>query len=435
MLPLTSFALAAPSVPAATLLARAEPPGLCLSSVPSAGALPRPLREPFTTAATTLANLGPDPKVIGQWWTTYEPLLVDLPGHPALEGLRATVDALRSPTVAPGPFVALADAFPKDPCLSASAAAVTFAAGDRDAARTYVGRAWIPMPTADLAYMLGEMALASGETGRVSGLLAAGFALDPDHAGLRRLRAALTLQAGGSAAEDLAFLQQQGDRSLDPMLMMAHYEENRMDDYLRLAVQVSPPLGLLPDPTVPSPLATLRAALGSTDPTDPVRVVLDTSEGSIPCTLFLDQAPYTVAMFAGFATGAQPWRQEDGTPGEGPLYHDVRVHRVIPGFMIQTGDPRGDGTGGPGFKFHDEVRPDLRFDRPGRLAMANAGPGTNGSQFFVTEGPTPHLDGKHTIFGQCEALGVVSAIARLPRDSRDQPNAPVVLRAVRLELE
>jgi cyclophilin family peptidyl-prolyl cis-trans isomerase len=105
-----------------------------------------------------------------------------------------------------------------------------------------------------------------------------------------------------------------------------------------------------------------------------------------------------------------------------PLYDGTIFHRVIPDFMIQGGDPAGNGTGDPGYKFKDEIAPDLKFDRPGRLAMANAGPNTNGSQFFITEVPTPHLNGKHTIFGQCQPMSLIEKIARVPRDpATDKP--------------
>lgn len=434
MLALLAAAHAATPVPAATPLRRAEPPGYCLSSVPGAGRMAPPTREAFAAATSFLAASSSDPAAVARWWATFEPGLASVPPHPGLQALRAAVDAILAPGADPAPVKALADAYPKDLCLAEAAAATSFAAGDLLGTRTYVGRAWIPAPTADLAFLLGEVVQADGDDDRVRKILASGLALDPDHEGLRRQRARLALANGGTAAEDLAFLQQSGDRSLDPMLMTAHYEENRMDDYLRLAVQVSPPLGLLPlGKDDPSPMATLRAAMGVTEPGAPVRVVLETSEGNIPCALFLDQAPYTVAMFVGFATGAQPWTDpRTGQPGQGPLYHDITFHRVIPQFMIQGGDPLGQGTGGPGYQFHDELRPELGFDRPGRLAMANAGPGTNGSQFFVTEAPTPHLNGRHTIFGQCDAPEVVSSIARVPRDAQDAPNAPVVLRAVRL---
>ncbi len=416
-----------------TALRVADPPGLCLSAVPTAGKLKKPSAAAFDAARTTLWGSAADPAAVSRWWTTFEPGLAGVPPHPALDGVRASARWLGGDHE-PGPLLALADAWPGDPCLAASAAAAAFAAGDVERARSYAGRAWIPWPTADVAQVLAEVALGEGERDRATNLVDKGLALEPEHPGLRRLRARLTLESGGSAADDLQFLRGRGDGSLDPVVMRAHFEENRTDDYLRLAVKVSPPLGLVPGlADAESPMAALRAALGVDGPGDPLRIVLDTSEGAIPCTLFVDDAPYTVAMFVGFATGAQEWTDpRTGKKGEGALYTDVAFHRVIPQFMIQGGDPLGTGTGGPGYQFHDETRPNVRFDRPGRLAMANAGPGTNGSQFFVTEAPTPHLDGKHTIFGQCEALELVSTIANVPRDGSDRPRTPVVLRSVRV---
>ncbi len=146
-----------------------------------------------------------------------------------------------------------------------------------------------------------------------------------------------------------------------------------------------------------------------------------TSLGDIHCTLFPDKAPLTVANFIGLATGTKDWKDpKTGKMMHGvPLYNGTIFHRVIPNFMIQGGDPTGTGTGDPGYSFKDEFSDDLTFDQPGRLAMANSGPNTNGSQFFITEVPTPHLNGKHTIFGQCEDLDLIKKIARLATDPRD----------------
>jgi peptidyl-prolyl cis-trans isomerase A (cyclophilin A) len=118
-----------------------------------------------------------------------------------------------------------------------------------------------------------------------------------------------------------------------------------------------------------------------------------------------------------------------------PLYDNTVFHRVIPEFMIQGGDPAGNGSGDPGYEFKNETWPDLRFDQPGRLAYANRGPDTNGSQFFITEVPTGFLDGKYTIFGQCDDASVelVKKIARQPRDERDRPNTPVVIKHIRID--
>lgn len=148
------------------------------------------------------------------------------------------------------------------------------------------------------------------------------------------------------------------------------------------------------------------------------KAIFDTTAGKITCTLFPDKAPITVDNFIGLATGKKEWKNPaSGAPKKNtPFYNGTVFHRVIPGFMIQGGDPLGNGSGGPGYKFKNEYS-ELRFDQPGRLAMANAGPDTNGSQFFITVSKTPlyRLDGKYTIFGQCDNLDVANAIADAPK--------------------
>jgi cyclophilin family peptidyl-prolyl cis-trans isomerase len=161
--------------------------------------------------------------------------------------------------------------------------------------------------------------------------------------------------------------------------------------------------------------------------------IFETSMGNITCTLFPDKAPMTVENFIGLATGTKEWKNpvSGATKKSTPLYDGTIFHRVIPGFMIQGGDPAGNGSGDPGYKFKDEFS-DLRFDQPGRLAMANSGPNTNGSQFFITSTPTPHLNGKHTIFGQCAPVSTVKAIEAVPRDAMDKPLRPVRLLRVKI---
>lgn len=164
-------------------------------------------------------------------------------------------------------------------------------------------------------------------------------------------------------------------------------------------------------------------------------VVMDTSMGRITCQFFQKQAPIAVANFIGLATGTKDWTNPTTHQVEHhkPLYDGTIFHRVIPEFMIQGGDPAGTGYGGPGYKFGLEVDPNLNFDVPGRLAMANTGePNSNGSQFFITEGPYPTLDQNYTIFGQCDdpSVNVVKTIARVPRDGNDRPLTPVVLKKV-----
>jgi peptidyl-prolyl cis-trans isomerase A (cyclophilin A) len=158
--------------------------------------------------------------------------------------------------------------------------------------------------------------------------------------------------------------------------------------------------------------------------------VIDTTVGKMTCTLFPDKAPMGVANFIGLATGTKDWKNpiSGATKRHTPLYDGTIFHRVIPGFMIQGGDPAGNGSGDPGYQFKNETSPDLPFDRPGRLAYANSGPNTNGSQFFITEVPTPHLNGGYTIFGQCDdpTVALVKQIAGMARDpSNDKPLRPV----------
>jgi peptidyl-prolyl cis-trans isomerase A (cyclophilin A) len=161
----------------------------------------------------------------------------------------------------------------------------------------------------------------------------------------------------------------------------------------------------------------------------PPVAIIDTSAGKMTCTLFPDKAPIGVANFIGLATGTKDWKNARGVTKHGvPLYDGTIFHRVIPNFMIQGGDPAGDGTGDPGYKFKNEVSSDLTFDRPGRLAYANAGPDTNGSQFFITEVATPHLNGGYTIFGQCDdaTVALVKQIARMATDPQNnRPFRPV----------
>ena len=164
------------------------------------------------------------------------------------------------------------------------------------------------------------------------------------------------------------------------------------------------------------------------------QAVLHTNKGDIALNLFDNQAPKTVANFTGLADGSREWTDpKTGQPGTGPLYAGTIFHRVIGGFMIQGGCPLGTGTGGPGYRFADEFHPELQFDRPYLLAMANAGANTNGSQFFITVGKTPHLNFKHTIFGEVAdqaSRDVVDAIAAAPTGRMDKPIDDVVIESV-----
>ncbi len=165
---------------------------------------------------------------------------------------------------------------------------------------------------------------------------------------------------------------------------------------------------------------------------DKLYAVLETSKGNITCILYPKEAPKTVANFVGLAKGEIEWTDpKNGEKTKQPLYDGTIFHRVIPEFMIQAGDPLGNGTGGPGYRFEDETEDGRTFTQTGRLAMANSGPNTNGSQFFITVALTPWLNGKHTVFGQViEGYDVVEAIAAVDRDGRDMPIEDVVLKKV-----
>ncbi|TXD37580.1 peptidylprolyl isomerase [Lujinxingia vulgaris] len=163
--------------------------------------------------------------------------------------------------------------------------------------------------------------------------------------------------------------------------------------------------------------------------------ILETSQGSISCELFEDRAPLTVANFVGLARGLKAYvdPQTDRSVTGIPFFNGQRFHRVIPGFLIQGGDPTGTGYGGPGYAIPDEFHPELRHDRPGTLSMANLGPDTGGSQFFITETAAPHLDDRHTVFGRCSDLETIRAISHMPADPENRPAEDVLLLQVVIE--
>ena len=167
----------------------------------------------------------------------------------------------------------------------------------------------------------------------------------------------------------------------------------------------------------------------------PVYAEFVTSEGNFTIRLFDQEVPNTVANFVGLAEGTKEWTDpRTNQKVKQPYYDGIIFHRVIDGFMIQGGDPLGQGYGGPGYKFADEFHPSLRHSKPGILSMANAGPNTNGGQFFITLGPTPHLDNKHSVFGEVESgMDVVRKIGSTQVGPRDRPVKDVVIQTVKIE--
>ena len=162
------------------------------------------------------------------------------------------------------------------------------------------------------------------------------------------------------------------------------------------------------------------------------QAILKTNRGDITLNLFPNHAPETVDNFTGLATGTKQY--DAGNGRSGPFYDGLTFHRVIDGFMIQGGDPLGQGTGGPGYKFADEFHPSLRHSKAGILSMANSGPNTNGSQFFITLGPTPHLDNRHSVFGEVvEGMDVVKRIGSVRTGPRDRPVTDVAIKKVTIE--
>jgi peptidyl-prolyl cis-trans isomerase A (cyclophilin A) len=202
-----------------------------------------------------------------------------------------------------------------------------------------------------------------------------------------------------------------------------------------VSIRVLPNLVVrLSEPTVLARRGTMCAVTEPGSDNSGKTATLHTSEGDIRINLFPDQAPATVDNFVGLAQGSKDYSQPNASGGtSGPFYDGSIFHRVIAGFMVQGGDPTGTGRGGPGYQFKDEFHPELKFDRPYLLAMANAGPGTNGSQFFITVGPTPHLNRRHTIFGEvadAESRAVVDKIATATTGQQDRPLRDVVIEKV-----
>jgi peptidyl-prolyl cis-trans isomerase A (cyclophilin A) len=431
ILTLASIALAARLEPDFQISLGDGVPPLCLSSVPSAGKPAKPVRVAITAvreALTTGSLEGADAA------------LATAPAHPAVDVHRAAVLAIRAiiGEAEPGPAAAvwreLRAAHPEDVCVARTAAVVGIIGDDAALSTEAVDAIVARAPTDPRAALTAGMVLMNLDPPRAAKVLDQASAANPKEAELAAFAGVALLESGGDVARaiDRLGVAERAGLPVGSYLREALLRTHNLANYLA-HVSLPGPLGALA--TAPDPAAAYAAWIGVDTGKKPW-VTIDTSVGPLECELFPDRAPATVASFVGLARGTLPWTAPGAAaPHTAPLFPGTVFHRVIPGFMVQGGDPVGTGSGGPGYELPNETWPDLTFDRPGRLAMANAGPDTNGSQFFITEQATPHLNGNYTIFGQCSdaTVAVVKQMAALPRNEQDRPDTPPVIQAIRID--
>ena len=319
----------------------------------------------------------------------------------------------------------LVDRYPDDACLRLLAASASLKQDDPASAARHLEVATRVWP--DNEDVQASAVLLGGDDwrARVDEALAA----RPDDPRLRYTIAQLAETHGdlALAAESYAKVFEAGHPEVGEKLAPLALQAGDLDAYLTVVASEHPfEIPAIRDADDKG--AAYRDWLGLEGEEDHPQVLLETSMGELRCTLDEANAPMTVLNFVALARGEVPGK-------ETPFYDGLIFHRVIPEFMIQGGDPEGTGRGGPGYRFADEPSPRGAFDRPGLLAMANAGPDTNGAQFFITEGTPRHLDGKHTIFGSCDAesLALVKRIARVAADGQGRPTDEVVIQHVHID--
>ena len=357
-------------------------------------------------------------------------------GHPAIQGLSGALALVEGRALDARPIYRdLASDWLEDGCVQHTAGVVYLSAGLGRMARGFVRSAVQLQPDEiETRYLVGLVERAAGDEESAARAFRDVVQRAPTHPGASLALASYHLARGdGLLAVPMLRNARDGGLEVGDALARALYRSGEKGPYIAEASRLGWPMGdggRLAEAA--DPLAAYRALLG-VDSDGTLSVHMDTTMGPLDCELFWQAAPVTVANFVGLARGTQPWRDPITLePGEGPLYPGTPFHRVIPGFMVQGGDARGDGSGDPGYRFADEIDPQLRFDRAGRLAMANSGPDSNGSQFFVTDVPTPHLNAKHTIFGQCTegSLQTIAKMNRQPRLAGDRPAVPIVLESL-----
>lgn len=404
-------------------------PRLCLSPVPAAGRLRGGAPQAWADAAQLIA----EQNLVGA-----QVRLSEAPDHPGADALRGAVQLLSGDLdAARATYRTLANDWPTDGCLQITAAAIYMAEREPVVARTHATDAWRLRPDDPNAQYVYALAwLDAGDDSRASSALRKIVAADPSHPGAGFLLGTDYLQRGQvEQAIPLLEAARGGGIDVTEALAGAYFSTGQLGPYIALASGAGWPLG--DDGAIASasdPMAAWRAHLGVGDGQQ-LWADIETSLGDMRCALFWDEAPVTVGNFVGLARGGLPWTDPQTLePTTRPLYPGATFHRVIPGFMIQGGDPIGTGNGSPGYRFRDEIRPERLFDVPGVLAMANSGPDSNGSQFFITDAPTAHLNGNHTIFGQCDppSLDTVRKIARTPTNANQKPLEEVTILAIRI---
>ena len=404
-------------------------PAVCLSKISAAGRL----GSDQTAYANALAALQEGDAVAAR-----AAIESATDGHPAMDGLSGVLALLEGrPLDARPVYRGLAADWPEDGCVLHTAGVVYLSAGLGRLARGFVRSAIRLQPDEiETHYLNGLVERAAGDEESAARAFRDVVQRSPGHPGASLALASYHLARGdGLLAVPMLKSARDGGLNVGDTLARALYRAGEVGPYIAEASRLGWPLG---DggglAAADDPLAGF-AELLEVGEDQKLIAEFSTSAGILECELFWKEAPVTVGNFTGLATGRQAWRDpRTGEPGEGPLYSGTVFHRVIPEFMIQGGDANGDGTGDPGYRFPDEIVPSLRFDVPGRLAMANSGPDTNGSQFFVTDVPTPHLNAKHTIFGQCTeaSLEVVRKMARIPRNAQDMPLTAIELESITL---
>ncbi|MEZ4235588.1 MAG: peptidylprolyl isomerase [Myxococcota bacterium] len=399
---------------------------LCVSLVPDAEPLPEDAEAALTGAYTAILEGDPDKARAG---------LEPLPDHPAVGALKGLLGLLMGEEGSADALIALSEAHPADPCLNATAALAAASIHDPDRALAAQLRARQAAPD-DPNVALVSWVLGTEPPDSLLPQLEQGLETQPQDPGFA-LAVGLSHLDKGDIDGGVALMEralQGGMVEAAAILLIAYREQGSPGHAAALASRI----GLYSDggalAQAEDPEAAYRTALGIGEGQVP-QAVFHTSKGDLACRLMPEVAPIAVGNFVGLARGTAQWKDpRTGALGEGPLYDGTVFHRVIPEFMIQGGDPAGTGRGDIGFVFPNEVTPEVRFDVPGRLALANAGPNTNSSQFFVTEVPVDRLDGQYTIFGTCDeaAVKVASKIARVETDDEDRPVEPVTLESVEI---